>query len=370
MIASVYLKDGNICFYNENRRFTDLGGLAYELGRPLLDFICLEPERFDEFFIETAQFFDYDYAHVGIHEPEYIAEVKRHMEDIQKREVYIFFYFQLLIEFIYEFSESPYDAVIMLESMIPGAKDKLSWAEDFIWPDPPPGKIFIDSEKRLFRAAMDAVTIMSEHFRLAQRSITVEIDALLMLKDKATPSTDSPLEYLYMLELYRQDQGGSGFIYLENPFRTFYGVVKEPEIAELYSIDFIPDLCRFEFVKMIEHDIFIKKCANCNHFFIPRGRADAEFCSRFYKDTGRKCCEIGAMKRYEKNVAENPVLNAHKKAYRRFNSRARNNKMTKGEFLQWADEAANKRDMCLAGELPFNEFIAWLEQGRIRKPRG
>jgi len=42
---------------------------------------------------------------------------------------------------------------------------------------------------------------------------------------------------------------------------------------------------------------------------------------------------------------------------------------TQGEFMAWSDEAAKKRDECLAERLPFDEFVAWLEQGRIRKPR-
>lgn len=39
MIASVYIKGGNIHIYNENS-YSNLGGLVYELGRPLLDFVC------------------------------------------------------------------------------------------------------------------------------------------------------------------------------------------------------------------------------------------------------------------------------------------------------------------------------------------
>jgi len=37
--------------------------------------------------------------------------------------------------------------------------------------------------------------------------------------------------------------------------------------------------------------------------------------------------------------------------------------------MQWSEEAAQKRDECLAGELPFDEFVIWLEQGRIRRGR-
>jgi hypothetical protein len=75
------------------------------------------------------------------------------------------------------------------------------------------------------------------------------------------------------------------------------------------------------------------------------------------------------MRRYEKKVAENPVWEVYKKAYRRFNSRTRTKKMTQTEFLRWSEQAAEKRDECLAGKLSFEEFAAWLEQGRIRKGR-
>ena len=98
-------------------------------------------------------------------------------------------------------------------------------------------------------------------------------------------------------------------------------------------------------------------------------RVAAEYCNRIYSDTGRHCNEIGAMLRYEKKVAENPVWEVYKKAYRRFNSRTRNKKMTQAEFMAWSDEAGRKRDECLAGNLEFENFVAWLEQGRIRKPR-
>jgi hypothetical protein len=75
------------------------------------------------------------------------------------------------------------------------------------------------------------------------------------------------------------------------------------------------------------------------------------------------------MLRYEKKVAENPVWETYKKAYRRLNSRTRNKKMTQMEFLAWSEEAGRKRDECLAGALRFEEFVAWLEQGRVRKPK-
>jgi len=371
MIASAYIKNGHICFYNENRDFINIGGIEYELGKPLLNFLCYEHDRFKEGFSGMAEAFDDEFAHLGAKDPAFRAELKLIMTEMQKDEIYIYFYGQMLMDFIFTFLDSPRKAVKKLTDKLPEAKDKLAWTVDFTWPASSSAFIevrYADKEKRLYKAAMDVIALMFDDFKQAQEATKNEIELLLILKAKAKVSGTSPMEYLYLLEMLHKEHSGD-FFFLEKPFRSFYGVSKPPEIVELYEIDTIKDLLRFEFVKMIEHDIFIKKCKNCGHFFIPRRRADTEYCHRLFGETGRKCSEIGATLQYEKKVAENPILEAHKKAYRRFNSRTRVKKMTQAEFMQWSEEAAQKRDECLAGSLAFDEFVAWLEQGRVRKAR-
>ena len=371
MIASVYIKDGNICFYNEKDGFSNYGGLVYELGKPLLNFVCYETEMFIDAFSAIAEVYDNEYAHEIVKHPDFIVTLRESMSEFQYHEQYIYFYSQMLAEFVFAFIESPRGAIEQLERKIPGAEKKLSWTFDFEWPKSNLSHLevhYADKERRLFRAAKDVVALMLENLKSAQEATIFEIEVLLKIRETATPESSS-MEYLYALE-YLHSKNSGHFHFLEKPFRTFYGVTKPPEIVELYEIDTIKDLLRFEFIKMIEHDIFIKKCKNCERFFIPQRRVDAEYCNRIYGDTQRRCNEIGAMLRYEKKVAENPVWEAYKKAYRRFNSRTRAKKMTQSEFMAWSDEAAKKRDECLAETLPFDEFVAWLEQGRVRKPRG
>jgi hypothetical protein len=159
MIASVYIKDGNICLFNESMEFTDLGGVAYELGKPLLDFICYEPERFEDGFNTMAEAFDNDFAHIGAKSPEFISQVKSQLMEAQQKEVYLFFYYQMLMEFIYGFIESPGDAVTRLAEVIPAAGERLRWAMDFEWPSSKSSfvqvAVFADKERRLFRAAKE-----------------------------------------------------------------------------------------------------------------------------------------------------------------------------------------------------------------------
>jgi hypothetical protein len=368
MIASVYIKDGNICFYNENKEFTDLGGIAYELGRPLLDFVCYKPERFDDGFNSIAAAFDNEYAHVGAKEPEFISEIKQMMNEAQQKEIYLFFYYQMLLKFIYAFIDSPREAVTRLAEKIPTAEEKLRWAMDFEWPVPPQGKVYADKEKQLFRAVMDVVALMSDHICRFQKFIIHEIEVLLHYRRDIEVPTGRSIDYIDILDEYHSAKN-IGNYYLERPFMTFYGRTATLEVVQLYVIDKIDDLFRYEFVQMIEYDIFIKKCKNCECFFIPERRVDAEYCNRIYGGNNRRCNEIGAMLRYERKVAENPVWEAYKKAYRRLNSRTRNKKMTQTEFLTWSEEAGKKRGECLAGALSFEEYVEWLEQGRIRRSR-
>ena len=368
MIASVYIKDDNIHFYNEKNSYSNIGGFAYELGKPLLNFVCYEPEIFMDAFSAIAEAYNNDFAHIAAVTPEFVAALKESMSEVQKHEQYVYFYSQTLAEFIYAFIESPRRAIKQLEVRIPGAEEKLKWAADFEWPSPIPGKVFADKEKWLFRAVKDAVAIMHGHLCGFQQLIIHEIEILLYYRKEIKVPDDRPIDYIDILDEYHMHELGK-MLYLEKPFRTFYGRVADGKVEQLYEIDSIEDLFRFEFIKMIEHDIFIKKCKNCGRFFIPQRRVDAEYCNRIWGDTQKRCNEIGAMLRYEKKVAENPVWEAYKKAYRRFNSRTRTKKMTQADFMDWSDEAAKKRDDCLAGNLPFDEFLAWLEQGRIRKPR-
>jgi hypothetical protein len=319
MIASVYIKDGNIHFYNEGDSLSAIGGLAYELGKPLLNFICFEPERFDEGFSDIAAAFEMPGGEIGMHAPEIQAGLRGMLTDMQASEIYLYFYGRALINAAYA------------------------------------GK-----------PVREALNALSDDFRSTLAFAQHEIEYLLMLREKF-PGVQ-PMEYLYMLDLASQRDFGASF-FLEEPFKVFYGVPKPPEVVELYEIEEVRDLLRFEFIKMVEHNIFIKRCKNCGWFFIPSRRADAEYCDRMFADTGRKCSEIGAMRRYERKVAEDPVWEAYKKAYRRFNSRTRARKMTQAEFLQWSEQAARKRDECLAGDLPLEEYREWLEQGRIRKQR-
>lgn len=333
--------------------------------------MCYEHDRFDEGFAFFAETFDNELAYLSVEDPMFQDELQKTLTEMQKQELYVYFYSQMLMEFISTFIESPREAIDKLDKKYPGSAEKLAWTIDFQWPSsssPYIDVLYVDEERRLFRAVKDVVSLLSYDFKGTQAAMANEVELLCLLREKSKISAALPMEYLYILECFHKENFG-GFLFLENSFRSFYGITEPPEIVELYEINTIKDLLRFEFLKMVENDILIKKCKNCGHFFIPKRRADAEYCDRIFRGTGKMCSEVGAMRRYEKKVAEDPVWTAYKKAYRRLNSRTRAKKMTQSEFLKWSEQASKKRDECLEGKLPFDDYIAWLEQSRVRKAR-
>ncbi len=78
------------------------------------------------------------------------------------------------------------------------------------------------------------------------------------------------------------------------------------------------------------------------------------FCDRVAKGETKSCRLIGSLKLHKAEKTGNPIHEAHLKAYRRMNSKARTKRIPQGEFLAWSDEARAKRDACLNGELPFD----------------
>lgn len=61
---------------------------------------------------------------------------------------------------------------------------------------------------------------------------------------------------------------------------------------------------------------------------------------------------------------ENPAIREYKRSYKAHNARIRYGLMTREEFSRWSKEARQKRDACVDGKLPLEEFVAWLDSDK------
>ena len=138
-------------------------------------------------------------------------------------------------------------------------------------------------------------------------------------------------------------------------------------VTQLTVLDTVDDLLRCELFLLATQGKGCKYCKNCGKPFIPSGRSDTVCCDRVMNGTDKPCSEIGAYLADVKKVASDPVLSAYRKAYQRLHKRVELGYLEDEEFTRWKDEAAQKRDLCMAGELDAEKFLAWVDATSRRR---
>ena len=198
----------------------------------------------------------------------------------------------------------------------------------------------------------------------------------------------TPTERLFIYEQWRKAQGDQPIYFQKDTFSSRLVISKNIEVGKKYLIENLAEqiqkekpeisemtvltdawmLMRYEMMKILTEAITIKKCANCGRYFIPDGRSDMEYCTRALADQpGKTCQSVGAMLKHRDKVKSDPVHKEYNKAYKRNHSRVHTGLMSQAEFLVWSDEARDKRDKCLAGELEQERFYKWLNRDRLYK---
>ncbi len=136
----------------------------------------------------------------------------------------------------------------------------------------------------------------------------------------------------------------------------------QPRFVDSYWFRSLADILYFELMNVVKGNIVIKQCENCNRYFVPVGRNDAMYCNRIAPGSQKPCVAIGATKKYEKEIENNPIKNAYRKEYKRRYALRRKGKIEESAFIKWADKAKGKLDEVLNNEIPEDGFLTWLKQ--------
>ena len=152
--------------------------------------------------------------------------------------------------------------------------------------------------------------------------------------------------------------------YRVNPSPQKLSIVTE--VRSLY------DMLSYEFFKMLESDMTVKKCRNCGRYFVVRGNYNAEYCDRPVEGSVRTCRAVGAEKIYKEKISSEDAWRLYKKYYKRYFARIRAGTIKDRDFRCWNGTASCKRDDCLEGMITTEEFENWLEgsfSNRVRKDK-
>ena len=132
------------------------------------------------------------------------------------------------------------------------------------------------------------------------------------------------------------------------------------DVYEVATIETIDDLIFFDIYNTIKMKYLIKKCKNCGRFFVPRGRADIEYCNRTPKGETKSCSQIGAVRKFQEKQENNQVFAEFQKAYKRNHAKIKAGKLTEKEFNEWSKIAREKRELAMNDEISFDEFAKYL----------
>lgn len=178
----------------------------------------------------------------------------------------------------------------------------------------------------------------------------------------------TPAQRLFQYEQWRMDRGETAHYFNRDlyPVRLLADESVPRQVYEVAVLDDIQTVARYELVKMVMAEAQARRCTHCGRFFIPEGRSDAEYCPRPLKNRGGKTCQdIGAAIKYRKKTTHDPIHREYQRAYKRHHARIGSGRMTKEAFQAWRSQAQARRDRCLAGELPREEFFEWLGLDRV-----
>lgn len=142
------------------------------------------------------------------------------------------------------------------------------------------------------------------------------------------------------------------------------------ENGEIFAADVAETNSAQEFVDFIlscyiNENLRFRTCKYCGRYFGVIGNPKIEYCDRLIEGSTKTCKETGSYRIYTKRKMEEPAVREYKRSYKAHNARIRYGLMTREQFDAWSKEAREKRDKCVAGELPFDEFVAWLDSDKM-----
>lgn len=135
-----------------------------------------------------------------------------------------------------------------------------------------------------------------------------------------------------------------------------------------YECKSVYEVLSVELYTMLHHDIRVKKCKNCGHYFVVKGKHDSDYCTRIMAGETQTCQKIAATQTFQQKVGSNDVYKLFQRFYKRYHARMKVGTVKPDAFKKWNMEACTKRDLCAAGNLELADFQAWLEGSFPNRP--
>lgn len=133
--------------------------------------------------------------------------------------------------------------------------------------------------------------------------------------------------------------------------------VGSDEIIDCLFSDNVITAMYYEFYAVLEKNLPIRLCKNCNKPFVAQKRADSIYCDRVIPGSKDKCSVVGPLKTYRSKLPD--IESDFYVARRRYNTRVSRNPFLKTEFEVWKIKSREKLIAYREGKLSADEFRKW-----------
>ena len=121
----------------------------------------------------------------------------------------------------------------------------------------------------------------------------------------------------------------------------------------------------FKQLLSLNSDIKIKKCANCNKYFIPKTMHDTKYCDKIFKDN-KTCKEIGRELAFKERLDKNPLLKTYRTRYQTLSKQA--SERDHHEMYEYFKKVGPEiRKKFINNEITDKEFQDWIDSTKVRK---
>lgn len=136
-------------------------------------------------------------------------------------------------------------------------------------------------------------------------------------------------------------------------------------VQTFHYTDYLDVLLLWEIDYMATHELTLRRCANCNLYFVPRD-ALSRYCSRpTFERPEKTCKDLGPSKVHQAAVNADAAKKLYRKTSKRVRAWADRNRdvypNANARFKSWNFGAQQMRDRVIAGELAYEEFAKAME---------
>ena len=145
-----------------------------------------------------------------------------------------------------------------------------------------------------------------------------------------------------------------------------------PKYIETFVPDTFDDLISYLCNKYVQYYHF-QCCSNCRRYFAFATDSKIKNCprvietARYEKDIGKTCFAVGHLRSHVRNLYSDETQILYQRNYKATFARKKKGQVSEDHFAAWSEVARAMRDLCLAGEISYDELEKWFKDNYLRE---